>query len=244
MGQITVELATFPLTQQFERSGVLRVSLEQPFEHLDALPRPAGAEMNLGQRHVRILVLRGLVEETLEEFHGGVHLPLGDEDERQIVGRFAVVTSPRQRVAEVTLGAIHVTAAPVEQSKVVESLGEIRLQDDRPLVEPAGFIAAPSQQQRVTKIVQGIRVVRCRGERGAEALDRRREIALLCEECAQVIVGFGKIRLQRKRAFECRPRAGCLTTFREQSTETVNVDGVGFACAARSNASTAARSRP
>ena len=58
-------------------------------------------------------------------------------------------------------------------------------------------------------------------ERSAKALDGRRKIALLCEERAQVVVGFGQIRLQRKRAFECRPRAGCLTTLREQRAETV-----------------------
>jgi ABC-2 type transport system permease protein len=51
-------LPPLPLPEQFQRDGMLRIPLQQLFEHGDPLVRPAGAEVDLGQRHVGGLVLR------------------------------------------------------------------------------------------------------------------------------------------------------------------------------------------
>src|SRR5437870_9903781 len=49
--------APFPLTQHFQSDGMFRILLQQLFEHGDPFFRTAGAEVDLGQRHVGCLVL-------------------------------------------------------------------------------------------------------------------------------------------------------------------------------------------
>ena len=65
---------SLPLRQQFERDGVLRIALEQPFQDRDRLLPTAGYEVNLRQRHVRALVSRRPAEHVLKQSDGCVSL--------------------------------------------------------------------------------------------------------------------------------------------------------------------------
>src|SRR5688572_6217520 len=62
--------AACPLSQQFERQGVIRIPAQQPFEGGDAVCRTVSADIDPGQRHVRGLVLRRPLKHSLEKSHG------------------------------------------------------------------------------------------------------------------------------------------------------------------------------
>src|SRR5262245_34270889 len=59
--------AVLHLPNEFERNGMVRIPLQQSFEHGDALFRAVGSEVNLGQRDVCRLVGRHTLEKLLQQ---------------------------------------------------------------------------------------------------------------------------------------------------------------------------------
>ena len=222
-----------------------RIYLQQLFEYRDPLFRTAGAEMDLGQRHVGGLVLRCPLQNALKKADSRVCLPSRHEHEREIVGGLSVVRAAAERVAEIPLRSIHVACTAEQQAQVVQGLGKIRLERQRLLVERASLLIAPGQQQGIAEIVQRVGVVGSRGQRRTKPADRRVEIAALREQRAEVVVGLGQIRLQGEGALERGAGASRLPALGEQRAQTIERRArPGSPRAARSNATTAGALEP
>ena len=114
--QVTTSLAFLPLSKQFKSDGMVRVPLQQTFERGDSVLRTVGAEMNPGQRHVRALVLRPPLKQSLEKRHRLVRLPARREDQCEVVGGLAVIAAAGQRITEMPFRGVEVAGAAGEQA--------------------------------------------------------------------------------------------------------------------------------
>src|SRR6476661_8579781 len=92
-----------PLPEESQRDRIFGIPLQQLFEHRDTFLGAAGAEMNLGERHVRGLVLWALFQDALEETDRGIGLTLRHQYERQIGRGFSIIGATAQRLTKVTL---------------------------------------------------------------------------------------------------------------------------------------------
>ena len=107
---------------------MVRVSLQQTFEHGDCVFRTVSAEIDLRQRHVRRLVRRRSLKQLLEKGHRRVCLPSRHEDQRDVVGGLSVIGASSERVTKIALSALHVAGAAEEQPQIIQRLGKIGLQ--------------------------------------------------------------------------------------------------------------------
>ena len=235
-----------PLPKQFQGDGMRRIPLEQPLEHSRWPPGSTGAEVDLRERDVAVLELRGSLQRILEERDGRVRLPLRDEHEREVVGRLAVVGAPAERVAEVAFRPIQVARATEEQPEIVERFGKVRLERERLLVERARFLVVPGQEQRVAEVVRARRDSRAstRARRGTARSPPSRSPP--CASSApRSLLRLGEVGLAARARARTPTRARAVSPlFASSVPSRYSVDALGFACAARSKATTAAGLQP
>src|SRR3954464_10999226 len=108
---------SLPAPEEFQRDLIFRIPLEQSFQHRETVAGPAGAEMNLGERHVRGFVIGTLLKDALEEADRGIGLPLRHEYQRQIGPGFPILGATAQRITEVALCAIQVSRSSQQQTQ-------------------------------------------------------------------------------------------------------------------------------
>ena len=124
---------------------MVRVPLQQTFEHGDCVFRTVSAEKHLRQRHVRRLVRRRSLKQLLEKRHRRVRLAARHEDQREVVGSLAVIGASSERVTKIALRALHVAGAAEEQPEIVQRFREIGLQRQRLFIQRASFIVVARQ---------------------------------------------------------------------------------------------------
>ena len=138
---------------------MVRVALQQAFQGGDPFLRAISAQMNSGQRDIRGLVLRPLLKQLFQQGHRRIPLPARREDQREVVGRLAIVAAPGERIPETPFRLGEIAGAAGQQAQIVERLGEIRLQRQRLFVERPRLLIASSEQKRIAKVVQRVRVL-------------------------------------------------------------------------------------
>jgi hypothetical protein len=82
---------------------MLRIRLQQPFEHGDPLFRTAGAEVDFCQRHIGGLVLRCPLQKSSKKTDSRVRLPFCNEQERKIVDGLSVIRATGERITEIAV---------------------------------------------------------------------------------------------------------------------------------------------
>src|SRR5689334_6666160 len=142
-------LASLRLSKQFESDGMVRVSLQQTFEHRNGVFRTVSAEVDLRQRHVAGLVPWRSLQQLLDQGHRRICLPARHEDQREVVGGLCIIGSSGERVAKVALRALHVAGAAEQQPQIVQRFGKIRLERQCLLIQRASFLVAAGQQKRI-----------------------------------------------------------------------------------------------
>src|SRR5687767_1249270 len=128
--------------------------------------------MNSGQREIRGLVLWPLLEQLFQQRYRRIRLPARREDQREVVGSLPVVAAAGQRSTELPFRVVELAGAAGEQAEIVERFGEIGLQRQRLFVQRSRFLIASDEQQRIAEVVQRVRVIGARCQRGPESADR------------------------------------------------------------------------